>query len=108
MALNPDQFNELLKTVGKSGKRTIAGERFIKHDELINRGLSPYPPETPASDGVGFVSQDHYGLGHTPSGGLRTVYAPSGKDLEDVTSHKEGVGVINQHREGKHWSQTPT
>lgn len=106
MTLNPEQFNELLKTVGKQGKQTIAGERFIKHNELLERGLSPYPPDSAASFSVGFVSQDHYGLGHTPAGGLRTVYDPSGKDLEDVTTHKEGVGVINQHRAGKHYTQS--
>jgi hypothetical protein len=107
MALNPDQFNELLKNLDRGGKRTIAGERFIRHDELENRGLSPYHEESDASWGAGFVASDGYGLGHTPNGGLRTVYTPDGKDLEDVTTHKEGVAVIRQHRAGTHASQRP-
>ena len=107
MPLNSDQFNELLQTVGRSGKRTIAGERFLRHDELESRGLSPYGEDSDASWGAGFVASDGYGLGHTPAGGLRTVYTPDGKDLEDVATHKEGVGVINQHRAGTHPSQQP-
>lgn len=107
MALNLDQFNELLQTVGRGGKRTIAGERFLRHDELESRGLSPYDKDSDASWGAGFVASDGYGLGHTPTGGLRTVYTPDGKDLEDVATHKEGVGVIKSHRAGEHGSQQP-
>lgn len=107
MALNPDQFNELLKTVGKSGRRTIHGEKFIKHDELIDRGLSPYPKHSDASYGAGFVTVDGYGLDPTPMGGLRDTYTPEGNMLETVANHKEGVAVIRQHRAGEHSSQRP-
>lgn len=107
MPLNPDQFNELLKNAGRRSKMTVAGERFLAHDELESRGLSPYSEDSDASWGAGFVASDGYGLGHTPAGGLRTVYTPDGKDLEDVATHKEGVEVIKSHRAGTHYSQQP-
>ena len=106
MALNPEQFNELLQTVGRGGKRTIAGERFLRHDELENRGLSPYDRHSDAAQ-AGFVTVDGYGLDHTPNGGLRSTYTPDGKELETVATHKEGVKAINEHRAGTHASQQP-
>ena len=106
MPLNPDQFNELLKTAGRRSKMTVAGEKFIAHDELIDRGLSPYPKYSDATI-AGFVTVDGYGLDHTPAGGLRDTYTPDGKHLETVATHKEGVAVIRQHRAGEHDSQKP-
>lgn len=107
MALNPEQFNELLKTAGRSGKRTINGETFLRHDDLIDRGLSPYPKYSDAGTEAGWVAADGYGLSHTPTGGLRDTYTPDGKLLETVATHKEGVAMIRQHRAGEHDSQKP-
>jgi hypothetical protein len=107
MSLSPEQFNEVLKNTGKRGKMTVAGERFVHHDELINRGLSPYPEHSDASWGAGWVASDGYGLSPTPIGGLRSVFTPEGKELEDVPTHKYGVAVIQQHRAGEHDSQKP-
>jgi len=107
MTLNPDQFNELLKTVGKRGKMTVAGEKFIRHDDLIDRGLSPYPKYSEAETDAGWVAADGYGLGHTPMGGIRGTFTPEGNLLEDVATHKEGVAYIRQHRAGEHDSQKP-
>lgn len=106
MALNPDQFNELLKNAGRRSKMTVAGERFLAHDELDSRGLSPYDKDSIASI-AGFVTVDGYGLDHTPNGGLRSTYTPDGKELETVATHKEGVKAINEHRAGTHASQQP-
>ena len=108
MTLNPDQFNELLKTVGKSGKRTINGEKFLRRDTLDENGIAPYPQYSDAHSGAGFVTIDGYGLDHTPYlRGLRDTYTPEGNVLETVTTHKEGVDVIRQHRAGTHYSQQP-
>lgn len=100
MSLSPEQFSEILKGAGRRGKMTVAGERFVHHDELSSRGLSPYPEHSDASFSVGYVTADGYGLEHTPTSGLRSVFAPNGKTLEDVMSHKEGVQVIKDHRAG--------
>jgi hypothetical protein len=105
MALNPDQFNALLKSAHRREKMTVAGERFIGHDVLHDAGLSPYGDDSDAKWGAGFVAVDGYGLEHTPVGGLRSVFSPSGDILEDVATHKDGVGVIKQHRAGEHWTQ---
>jgi len=106
MALNPDQFNELLKTAGRRSKMTVAGERFLAHDELESRGLSPYDKYSEASQ-AGFVTVDGYGIDHTPMSGIRSTYTPDGKELEAVATHREGVAVIRQHRAGTHYSQQP-
>jgi hypothetical protein len=106
MTLNPDQFNELLKTAGRRSKMTVAGEKFISHDTLEDRGLSPYDKYSDAAI-AGFVTVDGYGLDHTPMSGIRSVYTPDGKELEAVSTHKEGVAVIRQHRAGTHSSQQP-
>lgn len=107
MSLSPDQFNELLKGAGRRSKMTVGGERFIAHDTLKDSQTSPYPKESDASWGAGFVTSDGYGLGHTPVAGLRPVYSPSGDELEDVMTHKDGVSVIKQHRAGEHYTQKP-
>ena len=104
MALNPDQFNELLKTAGRRSKMTVAGERFLAHDELESRGLSPYDKYSDASI-AGFVTVDGYGIDHTPMSGVRSTYTPDGKELEAVATHREGVAVIREHRAGTHSSQ---
>lgn len=100
MALSPEQFNEILKGADRRSKMTVAGEKFLHHDELASRNLSPYPEHSDAALEAGYVTSDGYGLGPTPTSGLRSVFAPSGKTLEDVTSHKEGVRVIREHRAG--------
>ena len=101
MALNPDQFHELYKTAHKKDKRTIAGERFLRQDILEGSSVGD---EVAGSDAE-WVTHDGYGLEATPTGGLRSVFGPNGKILEDVTTHKEGIPVINQHRAGEHWTQ---
>ena len=106
MALNPDQFNELLKNAGRRSKMTVSGERFLAHDELESRGLSPYDKYSDASI-AGFVTVDGYGVDHTPPSGLRSAYTPDGKELETVSTHKEAVQAINEHRAGTHSSQQP-
>lgn len=101
MTLNPDQFNDLFKSVHKRDKRTIAGERFIRQDAL---GGTPLQDEVAGSEAE-WVTHDGYGLEATPVGGLRSVFGPDGRILEDVITHKEGIPVINQHRAGEHWTQ---
>lgn len=107
MSLSPEQFNDLLKGVGRREKRTIAGEQFISHEVLKNAGLSPYDESSDAALGAGFVTADGYGLEHTPVSGLRSVFGPSGRSLEDVASHKEGVSVIQRHRANQNAPQHP-
>lgn len=106
MALNSDQFNELLKNAGRRSKMTVAGERFLGHEELLDRGLSPYDKYSDAAQ-AGFVTVDGYGLDHTPAGGIRSAYTPDGKELEAVATHKDAVKAINEHRAGTHASQQP-
>jgi hypothetical protein len=102
MALNPDQFNSLYKSAHKKDKRTIAGERFLRQD--VVEGIMSVGDEAVGSDAE-WVTHDGYGLEATPVGGLRSVFGPNGRILEDVPNHKEGVGVINTHRAGEHWTQ---
>jgi hypothetical protein len=101
MALNSEQFAEHYKKADKNDKKTIAGERFLRHQAIE----SPYPEDSEASYSAGWVTSDGYGLENTPMRGIRGVYDPSGRNLEDVATHKEGVAVINQHRSGLHWTQ---
>jgi hypothetical protein len=101
VTLNPDQFNALYKSLGRYDKKSIAGERFIRQDALEGSSVGD---EVTGSEAE-WVTHDGYGLEATPVGGLRSVFHPSGGVLEDVPTHKEGVGVINQHRAGEHWSQ---
>lgn len=101
MTLSNEQFNEILKSAHKKDKLTVAGERFIRQDAL---GGTPLQDEVVGSEAE-WVTHDGYGLEATPVGGLRSVFGPGGKILEDVATHKEGVGVINQHRAGQHSSQ---
>ena len=101
MPLNPDQFNALYKSVHKKDKRTIAGERFIRQDVLEGSSVGD---EVVGSEAE-WVTHDGYGLEATPVGGLRSVFGPNGRILEDVATHKDGIPVINQHRAGEHWTQ---
>jgi len=101
MALNPDQFHALFKSADRKDKRTIAGERFLRQDTLEGSSVGD---EVVGSDAE-WVTHDGYGLEATPTGGLRSVFGPSGRILEDVLNHKEGVAIINQHRSGEHWTQ---
>jgi hypothetical protein len=101
MALNPDQFNAIFKSADRKDKRTIAGERFLRQDILEGSSVGD---EAVGSDAE-WVTYDGYGLEATPTGGLRSVFGPDGRILEDVATHKDGIPVINQHRAGEHWTQ---
>jgi hypothetical protein len=112
MTLSPDQFNAFYTEASRGDKKTVAGERFVRHSVLEKAGTPIYPRDSEAfdeSDSTSrvFVTADGYGLGPRQGRTGSPLFKPDGSTLNVVETHAQGVGEIQKHRAGEHSSQVP-